>query len=244
MADGGVPPWQSAHHARVDPHQGASTLTSVILGAQDGIVAVLGVLLGVAAASRSARVVMAAGLATAFADAISMAGVAYTTAVAQGDVYRSERAREYRHVKALPALEREEVRQLYARKGFEGALLDRIVATITADTDVWVAVMMAEEHRLAPIERSRALGSALVVGLAALFGAALPVVPFGVLGLRVATWTSALVATGSLFAVGVYKARTTQGSAVRAGLEMAAIGVASALASWAIGSWFGVAASG
>ncbi|MGO9838259.1 MAG: VIT1/CCC1 transporter family protein [Polyangiaceae bacterium] len=239
MSGQGVPPWQSAYHARVDPHRGASMLTSVILGAQDGIVAVLGVLLGVAAASRSARLVIAAGFATAFADAISMAAVAYTTAVAQGDVYRSERAREYRHIKALPALERQEVRELYARKGFAGDLLDRIVATITADPDVWVAVMMAEEHGLGPVERSRTLRSALVVGLATLLGAALPVVPFTVMGLQAATWSATLVAASALFAVGVYKARTTQGSVVRAGLEMASIGLASALASWAIGSCFG-----
>jgi VIT1/CCC1 family predicted Fe2+/Mn2+ transporter len=241
VADQDVPPWQSVHHARVDPHQGASTLTSIILGAQDGIVAVLGALLGVAAASRSSRVVIAAGLATAFADAISMAAVAYTTAVAQGDVYRSERAREYRHIQALPALERKEVHDLYAGKGFSGDLLERIVATITADRDVWVAVMMAEEHGLAPIDRSRTFRSASVVGLATLIGAVLPLAPFAVMGLQTATWMAAFVAAGALFAIGVYKARTTQGSQLRAGLEMASIGLACALASWAIGTWFGIA---
>jgi vacuolar iron transporter family protein len=240
MADEGVPRWQRTYHAQVDPHRSTTRLTSVILGAQDGIVAVLGVLLGVAAASRSARVVLAAGLATAFADAISMAAVAYTTAVAQGDMYRSERSRELRHVRTLPALERQEVRDLYARKGFGGNLLDRIVATITADPDVWVAVMMTEEHGLAPVGRSSILGSAAVVGIATLFGAGLPVLPFAVMGLAAATWTAALIATGALFAVGAYKAWSTQGSLARAGLEMAAIGVAAALASWAIGSIFGV----
>jgi predicted membrane protein (TIGR00267 family) len=99
--------------------------------------------------------------------------------------------------------------------------------------------MMAEEHGLGPVERSRTLRSALVVGLATLLGAALPVVPFTVMGLQVAMWSAAFVAASALFAVGAYKARTTQGSVVRAGLEMASIGLASALASWAIGSCFG-----
>jgi hypothetical protein len=57
--------------------------------------------------------------------------------MAAAEVYRSERAREYRHVKRVPTLERAEVREIYERKGFSGALLDRIVDTITADPDVW-----------------------------------------------------------------------------------------------------------
>lgn len=238
-----IPEWQHAHHARVDPHGGGSALSDVILGGQDGVVNVLGVLLGVAAASGEARLVLAAGLATAAAESISMAAVAYTSAVARADVYRSEYAREHRHVRAVPTLEREEVRALYARKGFEGELLDRIVETITADPEVWVAVMMAEEHGLAPIERKHALRSALVVGVAAIVGSLLPIAPFVLVGVRAAAWASAGVAAAALFGVGAYKAKTTVGHPLRAGLEMAAIGVVSALAGWAIGAAFGVRAA-
>ena len=196
---------------------------------------ILGVLLGVAAASDSRRMVLAAGFAAAFAESISMAAVAYSTNVAQNDVYRSERAREYRHVRAVPALEREEVRDLYARKGFEGDLLDRIVARITADPDVWVAVMMAEEHGLAPVGRARALRSAAVVGVASIVGSVLPVVPFVLLGMRAASWATIGVAAGTLFAVGAYKGRATTGRPWKSGLEMMGIGMASAVAGWAIG---------
>ena len=113
-----VPDWQRAFHARVDPHRRTSALSDLILGGQDGIVAVLGALLGVAAASSSARLVVAVGLSTAFADAISMAAVAYTSMLAQADVYRSEREREYRHIREVPTLEEAEIRDIYARKGF------------------------------------------------------------------------------------------------------------------------------
>lgn len=234
-----VPDWQRVHHARIDPHRRSSFLSDVILGGQDGIVNVLGVVLGVAAAGGAPRIVLAAGVATAFAESISMAAVAYTTARAEADIYRGERAREYRHLKAVPALERAEVHDLYARKGFAGELLDRIVDTITADPDVWVAVMMSEEHGLAPVSRGRALRSALVVGLAALVGSFVPVVPFCVLRGLAAAWTSGLVAATALFALGVYKARLTVGGLVRSGLELAAIGTASALVGWAVGAVVG-----
>jgi VIT1/CCC1 family predicted Fe2+/Mn2+ transporter len=236
-----VPDWQLYHHARVDPHRSGSSVSNVILGSQDGIVNVLGVLLGVAAASASSRIVLAAGVATAFAESISMAAVAYTSTRAAADVYRSEREREYRHVRRVPALEREEIRELYQRKGIGGALLDQIVETITANPDVWVSVMMAEEHKLPPLERSHALRSAVVVGVAAMLGSLVPVLPFLFLGVGGASWTSVAVAAASLFAIGVYKARRTIGRPLTAGIEMVAIGIASAFAGWAIGALFAVA---
>jgi VIT1/CCC1 family predicted Fe2+/Mn2+ transporter len=237
-----IPEWQHAHHERVDPHLRGTSLSELILGGQDGVVNVLGVLLGVAAAGGGSRIVVAAGLATAFAGGLSMAAVAYTSAVAAADVYRSEREREYRHVRTVPTLERAEVRDIYARQGFEGAMLDRIVDTITADPDVWVAVMMSQEHHLAPVSRRQALRSAAVVGLSALVGALLPIAPFFFAGVMVATGSSVGIAAGLLFAVGAYKARQTTSPVLRSALELMAIGLVSALAAWAIGKVFGVTA--
>jgi len=236
-----VPEWQRVHHERVDPHKGRGSLSDLILGGQDGLVNVLGVLLGVAAAGGSVRIVVAGGLATAFAEAISMATVAYTSTLAAADVYRSERAREYRHVRTVPALERAELLDIYRRKGFEGEMLERIVDTITKDPDVWVAVMMTEEHCLAPTGRSHALRSALVVGVAALAGSLVPLAPFLFLGMVHAAMASVAVAGVALFAIGAYKARMTSGSMMRSALEMTAIGLASALAAWGIGAAFSAA---
>ena len=132
------------HHTHTDPHKGDSGLSDFILGAQDGLVNVLGVVLGIAAATNDARVVLVAGLATAFAESISMGAVAYTTTLADADLYQSEREREYRHIQETPNLEIKEIRDIYLSKGFKGELLEHIVETITANKDVWVAVMMVE----------------------------------------------------------------------------------------------------
>src|SRR4051794_10132471 len=101
------------HHTRVDPHRHGSQLSDVILGGQDGLVNVLGVILGVAAASADARIVLAAGVAAALAESVSMAAVAYTSRRADQALYESEVARERRHLDAVPALEAEEVRAMY-----------------------------------------------------------------------------------------------------------------------------------
>jgi len=226
---------QLLYHRHNDPHRYTSALADVILGGQDGLVNVLGIILGIAAATSDPRIVMVAGLAATFAESISMAAVAYTSTLAETAHYESEREREYRHVRLVPAVEREEVRTIYLQKGFEGELLDQIVEKITADEDVWVGVMMAEEHQLIPINRRDALKSAIVVGLAAVVGSLIPLIPFLFLAVQTSIWVSLLVSGLTLFVVGVYKARTTVGNPGKSGFEMAIIGIISALVGYVVG---------
>jgi predicted membrane protein (TIGR00267 family) len=224
-----------ARHDREDPHRRTFSLSEIILGGQDGLVNVLGVILGVAAASQDTYMVLVAGLAATFAESVSMGAVAYTSNLAEADYYESERAREYRHIQEMPRLEIDEIRQIYAGKGFQGELLERIVETITASKDVWVAVMMAEEHRLNPVDRGQALRSALVVGVAAIVGSLIPLAPFVFLPIAAGMWVSVLIAALVLFLVGAYKARVTVGRPARSGFEMALIGTLSALVGYAVG---------
>jgi VIT1/CCC1 family predicted Fe2+/Mn2+ transporter len=222
-------------HLHGDPHRRASALSDIILGGQDGLVNVLGVILGVAAATSDTRIVLVAGLAATFAESVSMGAVAFTSTLADADFYESERKREYRHIQQVPHLERDEVRQIYLDKGFSGNLLERIVKTITADEDVWVAVMMAEEHQLIPVDRRTAIRSAIIVGVSAVIGSLIPLVPFMLLPVAISMWASVLVTAVVLFIVGVYKARITVGKPARSGLEMALIGTLSALVGYLVG---------
>jgi VIT1/CCC1 family predicted Fe2+/Mn2+ transporter len=226
---------QVDHHQQVDPHRYRSALADVILGGQDGLVNVLGIVLGIAAATSDPRIVLVAGLAATFAESISMAAVAYTSSLAETAHYESERQREYRHVRMVPAVERDEIREIYRQKGFEGEILDQIVDKITADEDIWVGVMMAEEHQLTPTNRRDAIRTALIVGAAAIVGSLLPLLPFPFLSVSASIWTSLVLSAGTMFAVGVYKARTTVGSPGKSGFEMAAIGTVSALAGYLVG---------
>lgn len=223
------------HHNHTDPHKRGSGLSDFILGAQDGLVNVLGVVLGIAAATNDVRVVLVAGLATTFAESISMGAVAFTTTLADADLYQSEREREYRHIVQAPKLETKEIRDIYERKGFSGDLLDRIVETITANNDVWVAVMMAEEHQLSPVDRKTAFKAAWVVGLSAIIGSLVPILPFMFLPVAVSMWMSVLVTALVLFGIGAYKARVTVGRPMRSGLEMMLIGTVSAMAGYLVG---------
>ena len=227
-------------HDHHDPHRHESRLSDVILGGQDGLVNVLGVILGVAAATQDARIVIAAGLAATFAESISMGAVAYTSTLANDDLYLSEREREYRHIHLAPDVEIEEIRDIYRKKGFEDETLEKIVEVITSNPDVWVNVMMSEELQLTPPEKSNALVSAFIVGFSALAGSLIPLMPFFFWNVELSIWISIAIAALTLFVVGVYKARVTVGKPIRSGVQMAMIGTISALAGYVVGLIFKV----
>jgi len=114
--------------------------------------------------------------------------------------------------------------------------LEHIVDTITANPDVWVAVMMSEEHQLTPVDRRQAWKAALVVGFSAIIGSLIPLAPFIFLDVSSSMWVSVLVTALVLFGVGAYKAHVTVGRPGRSGLEMALIGTLSALVGYVVGA--------
>lgn len=231
-------------HNKIDPHNHSSRLSEIILGGQDGLVNVLGVILGVAAATNDPRIVLAAGMAATFAESVSMGAVAYTSILASNDLYHSEQEREYRHICLVPELEVEEIRTLYAQKGFDGETLNKIVEIITSNPDVWVEVMMSEEHQLQPPGRQGgAIKSALVVGISAIIGSLIPLIPFIFIPVGVSMILSIVISALTLFAFGAYKARVTVGHPGKSGLQMAVIGTLSALVGYAVGLLFKVPAA-
>ena len=217
-------------------HLVGARLSDVILGGQDGIVNVLGLVLGVAAASASPRIIIAAALATTFAESLSMAAVSYTSTQVDRDFYKGQVAREKDHIRKFTEIEREEIRQIYERKGFSGKQLDEVVQTITSDVNRWVDVMLAEELKISPVEEHGLLRSAGIVGIAAIVGSLIPVIPFFGLPVRIAMWSSVALAGTCLFVVGAYKAKVTVGVWWKSGLQLLCIGLVTAFIGYAIGT--------
>ena len=212
-------------------------LPEIILGGQDGLVNVLGIILGVAAATADSQIVIVAGLAATFAESISMAAVVYTSKLAEADYYRSEYEREKWEIENIPEGEREEIRQLYKSYGFEGRVLEEIIAKITEDKKIWLKVMMEQELKLSPLDRKDALPSAITVGVSALVGSFIPLMPYFFLNISTAIWISLIISSVTLFVVGHYKAQKTLGRKFfRSGVEMMVIGMVSALVGYLVGS--------
>lgn len=220
-------------------HKTSFSLPEIILGGQDGLVNVLGVILGVAAATADSRLVIIAGMAATFAESVSMAAVVYTSKLAEADYYQSEYEREKWEIENFPESEKEEIRSLYKKLGFSGKLLDEIVRQLTADKDRWLEAMMNQELKLEPVERKEALKDGIVVGLSALAGSFIPLTAFFFLPVKSATIISLVISSITLFIVGYYKAKVTLGrNLIKQGLEMLVIGMVSALVGYFVGSLF------
>ena len=216
------------------------SLRDIILGGQDGLVNVLGLVLGVAAATAQLRIIMAAALAATFSESIAMGGVAYTSALADRDYYLAQLAKEQREVEEVPEVETEEVREIFRNKGIHGDLLERVVKEITSDKKVWVDVMMRDELHLAPVSERGVVRRAAITGFSTLIGSLIPLIPFlfvPMFGLSVTTATIMAVplCAAVLFGVGAYKALTLVGDWRISGLQMLVIGMVSAAAGYGIG---------
>lgn len=224
-----------------EEHSHPTFLSDFILGSQDGLVNVLGVVLGVSAATSDIRILAAASLAALGAETISMGAVAYTSTLSRRRLYLKEVEQEKREMKEVPNIERQEVRTVLKGWGYTGKKLEQLVDDICSNPKAWLEFMMAHELKMSPIDSSQPLRSFIVVLAATLFGSAVPLIPFifihGPLlaGAMVSLAISAIV----LFLIGYYEARVTKGSILRSGLQMMVIGLAAGIVGYLIGRAFG-----
>ena len=217
-----------------------SNIRDFILGYQDGLVNTLGLVLGVASAVQSSRLVLISGLVTTFAESVSMAAVAYTSNKAAHEFYSRQLEKEKREIEEIPHIEREEIKQIFYKKGFRGKQLDGIVKKITSDKQLWLDTMMSEELRLYPDDYDSPVKSGFVVGLSAVIGSLVPVLPFFFFSVKIGMIASLVLSILTLFTVGAVKSKMTVGSWKKSGLEMMLVGTVAALVGYVVGSLLGV----
>jgi len=165
-------------------------------------------------------------------------GRAVRSSVSERDYYEAERARETAEIDTMPQAERQEIRDIYASKGFSGELLDGVVNTITANRDTWLTTMMDEELHLQPVQSRDILRTAVVIGVATLIGHLIPLVPFVVLPRTPALVLAIVLSAAALFGVGAYTAVTLVGDWRKSGLKFLAIGLGAAAIGFFVGRLF------
>ena len=121
------------------------SIEDFVYGATDGSVTTFAVVAGVVGAALSPSIILILGFANLFADGFSMAIGNYLGYKSQKEYIEKERKREEWEIENLVEQEKQEIRDIYTKKGFKDELLDEIVNVITARRKIWVDTMMREE---------------------------------------------------------------------------------------------------
>lgn len=154
-------------------HDNSSTaklnrLRAGVLGANDGIVSIAGLVLGVAGANSEKNIIFAAGIAGVVAGAISMAAGEYVSVSSQRDTERSIIAREKFELEKQPRTEQNELTQIYIKKGLSPTTAALVSRELT-QKDAWAAHLDAElaidpHHLVSPWQASFASAGAFFAG--------------------------------------------------------------------------------
>ena len=211
-------------------------LRDFVYGGIDGAVTTFAVVAGTIGADLPARIVLILGAANLVADGFSMASSNFLGTRAERDDFLRIREIEARHINVDPEGEREEVRQIYAAKGFQGKDLESVVAFVTADNERWISTMLSEEYGLPRAIRSEWRAAASTFAAFAVC-ALVPLLPF--IASVNNSFVLAVVLTGAVFfLIGSVKARWSMSAWWRSGAETFAIGAIAAVLAYLVGSVF------
>ena len=185
-------------------HSKLNWLRAGVLGANDGIVSVAALVVGVAGATTDTGPLIAAGLAALIGGAISMALGEYVSVSSQADTQRALIAKERRELAEMPDAELEELVRLYREKGLSDDTARRVARELTAN-DALAAHLetelgITEESVVSPMAAAGASALAFTVGgLLPFLAILLPPIPLRV-PITVVVVVLALVATGLISA--------------------------------------------
>lgn len=221
---------------RLNRKNEAQTISDAVLGGIDGCVTTFAIVAGAVGAGFSASVALIMGFANLFADGFSMAVSNYEAIKAQREFREQARRMEEEHIDRVPAGEREEIRQLFSRKGFSGDILEAIVTTISQDRQLWVETMLIEEHGLQAVELNPTR-SAAVTFMTFLIAGAIPLLPlfFTSLGIQRQFFLSTVLAAAVFFSIGMLKSLVFAKPLLRAGLGTLLTGGAAAALAYLTG---------
>jgi VIT1/CCC1 family predicted Fe2+/Mn2+ transporter len=224
-----------AHRLNATTH---NYLGDFILGAVDGAVTTFAIVAGAAGAGLSSGVAVVLGVANVLADGFSMAAGNYLKARSDHQTVDHCRRIEAMHIERVPDGEREEVRQIFRNKGFEGELLEQVVEVITKDRELWIDTMLTDELglQLEPPHPVRAAVTTMVAFVAAGMVPLLPVMTSVSASARESFPQTAMLTAVTFFAIGVFRGKETQRNVWIAGLETLLIGAAAAVVAYGVGA--------
>jgi predicted membrane protein (TIGR00267 family) len=225
---------------------GGNALRAAVLGANDGLVSILSLVMGVAGANLSSHDVFIAGVAGLLAGAGSMALGEWLSVQSSRELYSHQIKIEKEELERNPAEEQEELALIYQAKGLsESRARELSAAIMTTDQDSILDTLAREELGIDPQELG---GSAYVAAFTSFLlfslGALFPLLPFAFLSGNIAVYISMGVSAIALFLVGSAITLMTGRNVFYSGFRQVIIGLAAAIITYGIGKLIGVTVGG
>lgn len=224
---------------------GGNALRAAVLGANDGLVSNLSLVMGVAGAELSSQSILITGVAGLLAGACSMAMGEWLSVTSSRELYERQIATEAAELEAAPEEEEEELALIYQAKGLGEAEAAALAKRLISDKSKALDTLAREELGIDPEE----LGGSPIVAAATSFvlfalGAIVPVAPFFFTHGAIAVWVSLGVSAAAMFAMGAGTTLLTGRGVLVSGFRQLLIGVAAAGVTFGLGRLIGTALTG
>ena len=165
---------QSKVHEELHRSDRIGWLRAAVLGANDGILSVASVLVGVAAASSDRQSILLAGVASLVAGAMSMAAGEYVSVSSQADTEDADRKLEERELRDDPEGELDELTEIYIKRGLDASLARQVAIQLTKKDAL--GTHLRDELGISEHLTARPIQAAITSALSFAIGATLPVI--------------------------------------------------------------------
>lgn len=216
-------------------------LRAAVLGANDGIISVSSLVIGIASAEASQSHLVIAGITGLVAGAMSMAAGEYVSVSSQADLERADLARESKELIDTPEAELDELAEIYEGRGVEKSLAREIAAQMMKKDAL--GVHAREELGISEITTSRPLQAAIASAIAFSVGAIFPVIAAFLIPMSSFVPVSSALCIVLLGALGAFAARTGGAPALKPAVRVMFWGAVAMGFSALIGHIMGVVVS-
>jgi len=211
-----------------------------IYGSIDGAVTTFAIVAGVVGAGLSPGIILVLGFANLFADGFAMAAANFQASKARNEFIQMKRNQEEWEIENLEEEEKEEIRDIYRKKGFKDEFLEEIVRIITSRRKVWVDTMMREELGLIE-DKKEPIDSSVSTFVGFNLIGIIPLIPFILFFMSDSDLNSnafifSIISVAfAFFIVGMIKAKIVKKSKIRSGIYTLIIGGIAATVAYAVG---------
>lgn len=236
---------QVATYERGHRAVGGNALRAAVLGANDGLVSNLSLVMGVAGANLPNQTILITGMAGLLAGAISMALGEWLSVQSSRELYLRQIAVERDELIADPEGETDELARIYRRKGLDPEQARAVAERLMADGEAALDTLAREELGVDPDELGGSAWEAALTSFALFsIGAIVPVLPFLFTSGMTAVGTSLAVSAAGLFGIGAAITLLTGRTVLSSGSRQTLFGLTAAAVTFGIGKLMGVAIAG